>query len=77
MSQAAHSHEDLCTACNLRLDTLHSRRLGINRIIEGERPIQDAAGYLSAFGHLAKDTAAANAILDLSQLAEVRSVFAL
>jgi hypothetical protein len=36
-------HEDLGTPCNLGFDALDLRRLGIDGIVEGERPVEDAA----------------------------------
>jgi hypothetical protein len=47
-------HEDLGTPCDLGFDALDLCRLGIDGIVAGERPIEDAAGDLPALGHLAK-----------------------
>ena len=46
--------EDLGAAGDLGLDALDPRRLGIDGIVEGERPVEDAAGDLAAVGHLAE-----------------------
>ncbi len=45
--------EDLRAARDLGFDALDLRGLGIDGVVEGERPIEDAAGDLPALGHFA------------------------
>ena len=47
-------HEDLRAARNLGFDALDLCGLGIDGIVEGQRPIEDAAGDLPALRHLAQ-----------------------
>src|SRR5262249_53551488 len=46
--------QDLRPAGDWRVDALDLRRLRIDRIVERERPVQDAAGDLASLGHLAE-----------------------
>jgi hypothetical protein len=47
-------HEDLGAARDLGFDALDLRCLGIDGIVEGEWPVEDAAGDLPPVGHLAE-----------------------
>src|SRR5690349_14670974 len=46
--------EDLRPAGDFGPDALDACRFRVDRIVEGERSVEDAAGYLPAFGHLAE-----------------------
>ena len=46
--------EDLRAPGDCGFDALDLRRLGIDGIVEGKRPVEDAAGDLPAVGHLAE-----------------------
>src|SRR5262249_8847573 len=46
--------QNLSPACHWRFDTLDSRSLGINSVVEGERTIKYTAGDLPAVRHLAQ-----------------------
>ena len=46
--------QDLGSPGDGRLDTFDLRGLGIDGIVESERPVEDAAGDLAAIGHLAQ-----------------------
>ena len=46
--------QDLRSARDFGLDALDPRRFGIDGVVEGKRPVEDAAGDLSAVCHLAE-----------------------
>ena len=54
MAAFAYATLDLGVAGNRRVDALDLRRFRVDRIVEGERPFQDAASDLAALGHLAE-----------------------